>query len=114
MLTMGKVTFVICVLVMRFQLYHQAESKSKLYNSSDLSYLSNGIQFPAPVALVSDPIANRTNQNVTVMEYVSRLFDHHSWNQRLGSIQNEKCRLDVNVYLQHLQNDTAWATKSKF
>lgn len=83
------------------------------YNSSDLSYLSNGIQFPVPTTEEADPILDEvTQEDLPEMEWISRLYDHHRWDQYLSVLSNSKCRDDLIVYLAALDNGTSWAAKS--
>lgn len=85
------------------------------YNSSDLSYLSNGIQFPvAPSDLSSaqELVINHQNDKISEMEWISRLYDHFKWQQSLKSLNNSECQSDVATYIRALKNGTTWATKS--
>lgn len=84
------------------------------YNSSDLSYLSNGIQFPVPTTEGTDPILEEvTQEDVPEMEWMGRLYDHHRWDQYLNLLSNTRCRDDMITYLAALNNSTSWAAKSK-
>lgn len=85
------------------------------YNSSDLSYLSNGIQFPVPTTDETDPILEEvTQEDLPEMEWMSRLYDHHRWKQYLNVLSNNRCRDDMIVYLAALDNGTSWAAKSQY
>lgn len=85
------------------------------YNSSDLSYLSNGIQFPVPTTEEADPILEEVAQeDLPEMEWMSRLYDHHRWDQYLNVLSNTRCRDDMVVYLAALDNGTSWAAKSQY
>lgn len=109
---MAKMLLVTLVLVLQFQSYLLADTKNILYNSSDLSYLSNGIQFPAPSESAENNTRKEIPFNATVMESISRLFDHHVWEPRIFALPEGDCRKDLIVYLDNLKNDTAWAAKS--
>lgn len=85
------------------------------YNSSDLSYLSNGIQFPAPTTEETDPILEEvTQEDLPEMEWMNRLYDHHRWDQYLNVLSNTRCRDDMVTYLAALDNGTSWAAKSQY
>ncbi|XP_056631522.1 nose resistant to fluoxetine protein 6-like, partial [Diorhabda sublineata] len=81
------------------------------YNSSDLSYLSNGIQFPVPDG--ESQYFNETSdfENVSQFQWFSKLYDHHTWWNRLETITNNACKSDMMVYLTELSNGTTWAIK---
>lgn len=84
------------------------------YNSSDLSYLSNGIQFPVPLSEETDPILQEVIQeDLPQMEWMARLYDQHRWDQYLKVLSNSKCRVDMTSYLSALNNGTSWAAKSQ-
>nr|XP_023029377.1 nose resistant to fluoxetine protein 6-like isoform X1 [Leptinotarsa decemlineata] len=81
------------------------------YNSSDLSYLSNGIQFPVAENEVQ-PLLNQDNfENVSQIQWFSRIYDHHKWRDHLGEVDNQKCKDDMITYLRELANTTSWAVK---
>lgn len=83
------------------------------YNSSDLSYLSNGIQFPVPKSDEVDPIIEElTDEDLPEMEWMGRLYNHHKWDQYLQVLSNDRCRADMSYYLMALNNGTTWAAKS--
>lgn len=85
------------------------------YNSSDLSYLSNGIQFPVPTTEEADPILEEvTQEDLPEMEWMGRLYNHHRWDQHLNVLSNTRCRDDMIAYLAALDNGTSWATKSQY
>ncbi|CAG9863934.1 unnamed protein product [Phyllotreta striolata] len=81
------------------------------YNSSDLSYLSNGIQFPANEGDVDAPAGDNSSENGSQFQWFSRLYDHHKWRNRLDGLDNPLCKSDMMVYLRELANDTTWAVK---
>ncbi|CAH1155134.1 unnamed protein product [Phaedon cochleariae] len=80
------------------------------YNSSDLSYLSNGIQFPVDLemqALVQQTDYEEVSQN----QWFSRLYDHYGWWRNLRKIEDSPCKEDMAIYLAKLDNGTSWALK---
>lgn len=84
------------------------------YNSSDLSYLSNGIQFQVQAIPDDEPVVPETSSSVLPeMQWLARLYDHHSWDKRLDVIASAKCREDMETYVGHLRNGTLWAVKSE-
>lgn len=84
------------------------------YNSSDLSYLSNGIQFPVPKSDEVDPIIEELgDEELPEMEWMARLYNHHKWDQYLQVLSNDRCRSDMSYYLMALNNGTTWAAKSQ-
>lgn len=83
-----------------------------LYNSSDLSYLSNGIQFPVP--RFDDPVLDEIEQeDLPDMEWMGRLYNHHRWERYLGVLPDGGCKMDMRRYLAALLNGTSWAAKSQ-
>lgn len=85
-----------------------------LYNSSDLSYLSNGIQFPAPKSEEMDPVFEEILQeDLPRMDWMAQLYNHHKWEQHLKVLTNSRCRDDMLSYLVALKNGTSWAAKSQ-
>lgn len=83
-----------------------------LYNSSDLSYLSNGIQFPVSGMEIRALKQEDTPSNVFQIQWFTGLYDHHKWWNNLEGLSAE-CRNDMTVYLRELINGTYWANKSK-
>lgn len=84
------------------------------YNSSDLSYLSNGIQFQVQ-AIPDEPIAPETSStDLPEMQWLARLYDHHGWDKRLDVLTNQRCKDDMESYVHHLRNGTLWAAKSEY
>lgn len=85
------------------------------YNSSDLSYLSNGIQFPAPAAeeAGSVPEGAADKGDLAQMEWLGALYDHHGWGRHLGVLPDEGCKREMAAYLEALENGTTWAAKSQ-
>ncbi|XP_022900525.2 nose resistant to fluoxetine protein 6-like [Onthophagus taurus] len=81
------------------------------YNSSDLSYLSNGIQFPAPEATEVPTVDLREIENLSEMEWFDRLYDHHYWGDRVKLLSDPLCQKDMGIYLEALKNGTSWAAK---
>ncbi|XP_025833291.1 nose resistant to fluoxetine protein 6 [Agrilus planipennis] len=85
------------------------------YNSTDLSYLSNGIQIPIAMASASDPVIEETPDSsakrLPEMEWLRGLYNHHNWESRLHSVENINCRTDMRLYLNELNNGTTWAIK---
>lgn len=81
------------------------------YNSSDLSYLSNGIQFPAPNT--GDIITLQTSKENSLpeMEWFGKLFNHHYWEKQISTLRAEKCQNHLNQYVEALKNGTSWASK---
>lgn len=112
----AKMARLIVTLVIAFALSSDAArttERYESYNSSDLSYLSNGIQFPVPTTEETDPILEEvTQEDLPQMEWMSRLYDHHRWDQHLGVLSNTRCRDDMVTYLAALDNGTSWAAKS--
>lgn len=96
-------------------LVSQAESTRYSYNSSDLSYLSNGIQFPVPPSESQNIMAEDPSylDHVSVIRWLSGLYDHLKWGRLIKVLNNTKCRDDMTTYLEELQNGTSWATKSQ-
>lgn len=78
------------------------------YNSTDLSYLSNSIQLP-----VTEIKRENVVENISQIQWLSGLYDHHKWWNNLVGIDIPECRDDMIVYLKELQNGTSWANKSK-
>ncbi|KAJ8919186.1 hypothetical protein NQ315_012174 [Exocentrus adspersus] len=89
----------------------EAATVTYTYNSSDLSYLSNGIQFPVAESEVQPLLGNDTYQNLPQMQWFSGLYDHFKWWTHLKGLDSERCRSDMMTYLQELSNATSWATK---
>lgn len=107
---MTRVLNILWFLVLSLQNTEQSRWRYVTYNSTDLSYFSNGIQFPGLQELTSSD--NKT-QNLSDIEYLRKLFDHMLWNDRLKFINNTECREDMSHYLSELKNSTLWATRSK-
>lgn len=83
------------------------------YNSSDLSYLSNGIQFP----VAESEILELTRDNTTdesQFRWFSQLYDHFNWWPHLDKLKDPRCKDDMITYLKELRNGTWWALKSKY
>lgn len=91
----------------------EAASVTYTYNSSDLSYLSNGIQFPVAESEVQPLLGEDTRLNISEMQWFSGLYDHFKWWTHLNGLDNERCRRDMMIYLKQLGNATSWATKSQ-
>lgn len=108
---MRKVGLVWCFLFV-FSVKTEPTTKTVLYNSSDISYLSNGIQFPVAASLEVDSID--TNEKIPDMDWISMLFDHHVWGGRLELLNNNRCQEELAAYVEHLKNGTSWATKSQY
>lgn len=108
---MYKVKLVLCFLMV-LGAKSQQTTKTILYNSSDLSYLSNGIQFPVPGLLEAGQAD--VNEKMPDLKWLTSLFDHHMWENRLSTIKNEHCSQDMKIYLENLINGTSWATKSQY
>lgn len=110
--------FVVTIVLLAFVLLCNAARTTvpyATYNSSDLSYLSNGIQFPVPTTEEADPILEEVTQDdLPEMEWMSRLYDQHRWDQYLDVLSNTRCRDDMVVYLAALDNGTSWAAKSQY
>ncbi|CAH1112271.1 unnamed protein product [Psylliodes chrysocephalus] len=81
------------------------------YNSSDLSYLSNGIQFPVAESDIEFLAEDSGAENGSQILWFSRLYDHHRWWNRLEKLENPLCKSDMMVYLRELGNGTSWAVK---
>lgn len=83
------------------------------YNSSDLSYLSNGIQFPAPNSddVITVQLANKENL-LPEMEWFGKLYNHFYWENQISVLEDEQCRKHMNEYIRGLRNGTSWASKS--
>lgn len=58
-------------------------------------------------------LASIRSDDITKMEWLAKLFDHHTW--QIESVQNVShvCKEHIAVYLQELKWDTSWASKSK-
>lgn len=112
---MFKVSLVLCYILMILGGNTQKSSSKKttLYNSSDLSYLSNGIQFPVPAPLEANSVDDN-DQKMPDIKWLTTLFDHHEWILRLKTIKNQNCSYDMTVYIENLKNGTSWATKSLY
>nr|CAI5848204.1 unnamed protein product [Callosobruchus analis] len=83
------------------------------YNSSDLSYLSNGIQFPVAESEVVS-LLEHGGENVTQQQWFAGLYDHHKWKlalDRVDEVDGIGCKRDMQVYLDELRNGTMWAVK---
>lgn len=91
----------------------KSEPTSYSYNSSDLSYLSNGIQFPVPASELHNPIVEEIFQDsAPEVEWLRDLYDHLKWHRYLRVLNNTQCRDDIATYIRELLNGTSWATKS--
>ena len=83
------------------------------YNSSDLSFLSIGIQFPARSCVSLGYMASyEDDERVGELKWFSGLYDQHRWLNRIGKLENQHCRTDMEIYIRNLHNGTSWATKS--
>lgn len=103
--------FFACAVIVGFG--DAATPKYVSYNSSDLSYLSNGIQFQVQ-AIPDEPIVPETSStDLPEMQWLARLYDHHVWDKRLDVLTNQQCKDDMESYLHHLRNGTLWAAKSE-
>lgn len=105
----------VCILVIYLFVNSNGATTSKYvsYNSSDLSYLSNGIQIPVPILGEQDRIIQEfVNEDLPEMEWLSRLYDHHTWERRLSVIESANCKTHLSAYLSNLKNGTSWAVKS--
>jgi hypothetical protein len=92
-----------------------AEPTRYSYNSSDLSYLSNGIQFPVPASELHNPLVEGVFQgNVSEVRWLAGLFDHLKWPQMGPKLNGSRCRRDVDLYVDELRNGTSWAAKSQY
>lgn len=83
-----------------------------VYNSSDLSYFSNGIQFPAPehdfnVTIPGEP----DEKQVPKMKWLSDLYDHYKWDAYVRTMNDSGCKRDLEVYVRELYGGALWATK---
>ncbi|KAF5270965.1 hypothetical protein FQA39_LY08268 [Lamprigera yunnana] len=81
------------------------------YNSTDLSYLSNGIQIPVLSSGEDDPIIDEMVQTIPDMQWLSQLYNHHMWIKRISVVENSECRSHLSIYIGHLQNNSLWAIK---
>ncbi|KAJ8983899.1 hypothetical protein NQ317_006703 [Molorchus minor] len=81
------------------------------YNSSDLSYLSNGIQFPVAEADTQPSVAEDGQEHASEMQWLTALYNHHRWRKLLDNLENRECKDDMAVYLEELHNATSWAEK---
>lgn len=91
----------------------ETASVTYTYNSSDISYLSNGIQFPVAESEVQPLLGPDAPRNISEMLWLSGLYDHFKWWTHLNGLDNERCRKDMMIYLRELSNATSWATKSQ-
>ncbi|GJQ82042.1 hypothetical protein Trydic_g6918 [Trypoxylus dichotomus] len=82
------------------------------YNSSDLSYLSNGIQFPAPNSddIITLQLPSKENL-LPEMEWFGKLYNHHYWGKQISVLDEENCQKHMNEYIVALKNGTSWASK---
>lgn len=112
MLLKVNLVVVLCAVTILNCVNSQKMTKTILYNSSDLSYLSNGIQFPVPAPLEIDS-TDENDEKMPDLKWLSTLFDHHAWNKRLDTIDNHLCTNDMKIYLENLKNGTTWAIKSQ-
>lgn len=104
-----------CVIVIVCGMDNSVLSLEKFtYNSTDISYLSNGIQFPVDEPEVRGPKREGTAANISQFRWFIGLYDHHKWWIYLEAIDTPKCKGDMAVYLKELQNGTSWATKSEY
>ncbi|CAH0559437.1 unnamed protein product [Brassicogethes aeneus] len=85
-------------------------SDNQNYNSSDLSYLSNGIQFPVEPSDLHGSVAGE-NLRTAEMDWLHGLYDHLKWQKNLKALDEGKCREEMTVYILELLNGTSWATK---
>ncbi|EEZ97339.1 nose resistant to fluoxetine protein 6 isoform X1 [Tribolium castaneum] len=81
------------------------------YNSSDLSYLSNGIQFPVPASELHNPAVEEIFQDVSEVRWLAELFDHLKWAGKLKVLNETRCQTDLELYVEELLNGTSWAAK---
>ncbi|XP_072384024.1 nose resistant to fluoxetine protein 6-like [Diabrotica undecimpunctata] len=93
------------------RVYSNATNVKYTYNSSDLSYLSNGIQFPVDESDIEILGQDKIFSNGSQFWWFSRLYDHYKWWKRLEDLDNVSCRSDMMVYLKELVNGTSWALK---
>lgn len=82
------------------------------YNSTDLSYLSKGIQIPAD-AQVNDPDQGTEELSIADMKWFSGLYDQHQWLGRVLTLESKDCEENMEVYIRQLHNGSLWAAKSK-
>ncbi|XP_018574609.1 nose resistant to fluoxetine protein 6-like [Anoplophora glabripennis] len=110
---MSKFVVLVCATVIWCAARTTSETASVTYtyNSSDLSYLSNGIQFPVAESEVQPLLGADIRQNITEMQWFSGLYDHFKWWTHLNGLDSKRCRGDIMTYLRELSNATSWATK---
>lgn len=108
---MIRVISILCTLVLFIGNTEQYRWRYVTYNSTDLSYFSNGIQFPGVQDLTH---SDNETQKLSDIEYLRKLFDHLLWNARLEYVENKQCQNDMSYYLKELKNSTLWATRSKY
>lgn len=84
------------------------------YNSSDLSYFKNGIQFLVSENEIRDLSREDANVNISEIQWITRLYDHHKWWNNLVRIDISECKRDMITYLEELRNGTSWAVKSEY
>ncbi|KAK4881268.1 hypothetical protein RN001_004587 [Aquatica leii] len=107
-----KVCVSLVVVLFTLQCNCATTTKYVSYNSTDLSYLSNGIQIPVPPSNEEDPvIAELITEKFPDLQWLSQLYNHHTWKKRLTVLTNLKCRTHLSMYLDELQNNTLWALK---
>lgn len=109
---MFHVNSVLCSVLVLVVSARSQTQRTILYNSSDLSYLSNGIQFPVPAQLEADFAED--HEKMPDLKWLATLFDHHGWSKRLEPLENRHCAEETRIYLENLKNGTSWATKSQY
>ncbi|XP_060525522.1 nose resistant to fluoxetine protein 6-like [Cylas formicarius] len=99
--------------IMMIEIGSEPTTAKYTYNSSDISYLSNGIQFPV-FSERSDNLIVEYNgaEGVSEMKWFAGLYDQHNWFDRLDKIPEKTCKEDMAVYLFNLLNGTSWAAKA--
>lgn len=105
----------LCTLVTVGRVSSESTTIRYVYNSSDLSYFSNGIQFPAPDNDLTNPIVGEleNQEKRPDMLWLRDLYDHHKWIGYVNQLNNTQCKKDLLTYIRELYNGTSWATKSQ-
>ncbi|KAK9881174.1 hypothetical protein WA026_014522 [Henosepilachna vigintioctopunctata] len=103
----------LCLLVTFFEFSSGEPTTIRhVYNSSDLSYFSNGIQFAVPEQDLMNPIVGEVeHESLPDMEWLRELYDHHKWEKYAKILNNTRCKEDLMTYIKELYNGTSWATK---
>lgn len=91
-----------------------SNTEKLIYNSSDLTYLSNGIQFPISDSVVRTLQREDTTDNISQIQWFTGLYDHHKWLNNLLDMDVPECKYDMIRYLNELRNGTSWAIKSEY